>query len=744
MKTKLTLFFCLLAISCCSFAQENRSPKIGFAFSGGGAKGIAHIGILKALEAEGIYPDYITGTSMGSIVGGLYAIGYSSKQIEDLAKEIIWDDYFNDNLDRSYLSIEEKSQADRYQIQFPFKDGRIQLPTGFVGGQKIGLLLSRLTVPIHGVRDFDNFAIPYRGIATDLVTGKRVVLGQGYLPDAIRASMSIPTVFQPVELNNKLLADGGLILNLPVQEAYELGADIVIAFDVGGDLYKKDEFSSVLRVLEQTGSYLGEISNNNQRALASVVISPKVGDYSPLSFTHLDSLILEGEKAAQAIMPRLEFLLKNYVRKMPPPSNRKIAEALRDSFLIQGVDYDVDSPESAELLRSIFKFKTPSTVSLKELEEQLKTVYTSRFFKRIDYRLLKADEDSYILSIRAEEQSGNFLKASANYDSDFGGGILLNATFRNTLIRRSKFSVDLRVSEKPAILGEYLLYTPTRPNIGIRFSGGYNFFRGLFFNEGQLLNEFDWRHGRAQLDFFTGITSRLSLSVGYGIEGLSQNKKFFDPDSDEVKLTQQYAFFSLDRDTYNRFHFPTDGSLIGLTAKGIPRGKLRRDNIGSIIENFNFSFRIQGQVSRAFRLSKIFTLQWNNYIGYQKYENGNNLINLFYLGRSLPNEPQHVPFQGLRYMEQPADRYAISCLSLQLEVFNNKFIVGHFNYGYYHVPSFDFFSGTMIAVQQRENYIAGVGLEAGLLTTIGPASFKTQYNLEDNRFNFILHLGYQF
>lgn len=744
MQSKLFLFLLLLCLSGQTIAQQNKSPKIGFAFSGGGAKGIAHIGALKALEEAGIYPDYITGTSMGSIIGGLYAIGYSSEQIELLAKDIIWDDYFNDNLDRSYLSIEEKSQADRYQIQFPFKDGKIQLPTGFVGGQKIGLLLSRLTVPIHGVNNFDDFSIPYRGVATDLVTGERVVLDKGFLPDVIRASMSIPTVFQPIELNGKLLADGGLILNLPVQEAFDMGADIVIALDVGGDLYEKEEFSSVLRVLEQTGSYLGEISNQRQRALASAVISPKVSSYSPLSFTDLDSLIMEGEKAAQQIIPRLNFLLKNYVRKMPSGPNLKVAQALRDSFLIQGVDYDVDSPESAELLRSIFKFKTPRVVSLIELEEQLKTVYTSRFFKKIDYRLLPAEKNSFILSIRAVEQSGNFLKASANYDSDYSGGILLNATFRNTLIRRSKLSLDLRVSEKPAILGEYLLYTPTRPNIGIRFSGGYNFFRGLFFNDGQLINEFDWRHSRAQLDFFTGITSRLSLAVGYGAEGLSQNKRFFDPDSDEVKITQQYAFFSLNRDTYNRFHFPTKGSLIGLTAKGIPAGKIRRDNVGSIIENFSFSFRIQGEASRAFRLNKLFTLQWSNYFGYQEYENGENLINLFYLGRALPNEPQHIPFQGLRYMEQPADRYAISRLSLQLEAFNNKFLVGHFNYGYYHVPDFSFFSGTMIEVEERENYLAGVGLEVGLLTTIGPASFMTQYNLQDNRLNFVLHLGYHF
>ncbi len=743
MKNKILSILCLCLFLSVANGQ-NRASKIGFAFSGGGAKGLAHVGVLKVLEEEGIIPDYIAGTSMGSIIGGLYAIGYSAEQLETLTKEVIWEDYFNDNLDRSYLAIEEKSQADRYQVQFPFSNGRISLPTGFVGGQKIGLLLSQLTVPVHGINDFNYFQIPFRAIATDLVTGKEVVIDKGFLPDALRASMSIPTVFQPIELNDKLLADGGLILNLPVNEVFDMGADIVIALDVGGDLYKKDEFSSVLNVLEQTGSYLGETSNQRQRALASVVISPDVKDYSPLSFTDLDSLIQRGADAARLILPRLKFLLKDYNRKRVPPPNQLVAQVVKDSFLIQGIDYDVATKESAELLRSIFNFKTPNRVSLKGLNEHLKTVYSSRFFKKIDYRLLPADGDSYILSIRAVEQSGNFLKASANYDSDYGGGILLNLTVRNTLLRRSKFSVDLRVSEKPSILGEYVIYTPTRPNVGIRASGGFNFFTGLFFNNNELLNEFDWRHGKAQIDFFTGLTSRLSLAIGYGVEGISQNKRFFDPDSDEVKLSQQYTFFSLNRDTYNRLHFPTRGSLISLTARGITTGKLTRDNINSVTENIGLSFRAQIEFNRNFRLHKVATLRWSNAGGYQHYENGDNLINLFFLGRQLPNEPQHISFQGLRYMEQPADWFAISGLSLQLEIFNNKFLTGHVNYGYYHTPKFDFFSGTMVDIQEEEDHLLGVGLEAGLLTGIGPASFSTKYNLMDNRLNFVLHLGYIF
>jgi len=145
-----TLFLCCLAWSFSCIAQEGKIPKIGFALSGGGAKGIAHIGMLKVLEEEGIYPDFITGTSMGSIIGGLYAIGYRAADLEKLAHLIDWDDYFNDILDRSYLPIEEKRQSDRYLVSFPIEDGSVQLPRGLVGGQKMALLLSRITIPVHG------------------------------------------------------------------------------------------------------------------------------------------------------------------------------------------------------------------------------------------------------------------------------------------------------------------------------------------------------------------------------------------------------------------------------------------------------------------------------------------------------------------------------------------------------------------------------------------------------------------
>ena len=180
--------FLLLLGSTSLFAQQEQ-PKIGLALSGGGAKGIAHIGVLRVLEDAGIRPDYITGTSIGSVMGGLYAIGYSVEEMERLAIELDWNYYFNDELKRTDLPIEERYHSDRYQLRLGLENGSIQLPKGFIQGQKIGLLLSKLTFPAHGIHDFDQFKIPFRCVATDAETGDPVVLKSGPLAKAMRASM---------------------------------------------------------------------------------------------------------------------------------------------------------------------------------------------------------------------------------------------------------------------------------------------------------------------------------------------------------------------------------------------------------------------------------------------------------------------------------------------------------------------------------------------------------------------------
>ena len=256
---------------------------------GGGARGAAHIGVLQVLEEMRIPVDYVAGTSMGSIVGGLYASGMSTDDIEREVLAMDWDDLFKDNPTRKQRSFRRKSDDRIYAFEAKpgFNDGQIELPLAFIRGQKLDLALNRLMLPIVDVTDFDDLPIPFRAIATDIETGGEVVLGTGSLPKAIRASMAVPAAFDPVEIDGKLLVDGGLANNVPVSVARDMGADIIIAVDVGSGLLKREQITNALAITGQLANFLFLLNTRQQLESLGpkdVLIIPELGDIGGGSF----------------------------------------------------------------------------------------------------------------------------------------------------------------------------------------------------------------------------------------------------------------------------------------------------------------------------------------------------------------------------------------------------------------------------------------------------------------------------
>ncbi len=263
-------------------AQALSRPRIGLVLSGGGARGLAHVGVLKMLERERIPIDVIAGTSMGAIIGGLYASGMSALQLEKELLAVNWDDVFASRVDRPLLSQRRKEQDFELSplLEFGMRDGELRAPLGALSGRGLESLLRRYTLPVRGVRDFSQLAIPFRAVATDLETGKPVILGSGDLALAMRSSMSVPGVFAPTEADGRILGDGGLIDNLPVGVARAMGADIVIAVNIGTPLSGRAALSSVTGLTAQMLSILTE--QNVERSLAllkpgDVLIAPPLG-----------------------------------------------------------------------------------------------------------------------------------------------------------------------------------------------------------------------------------------------------------------------------------------------------------------------------------------------------------------------------------------------------------------------------------------------------------------------------------
>jgi len=253
------LLFILVSLQC--LVSQNKKPKVALVLSGGGAKGIAHIPLLQAMDSLGIVPDLIVGNSMGSVVGGLYAIGYSGNEIESLTKKAQWESLIGGKLSLNNVSNEEKSEFNQYLINASIVNKKIKINPFILSDQNLRTFLSSLTYPVYNIKDFDSLPIPFRAIATDIVAGKEVVLRSGSLALAMRASMSIPAVFSAVPYDNTLLIDGGVLNNFPVDVAKKLGADFIIGSDVGNGMLPIERLDNLQALLFQSGMIASNIKN---------------------------------------------------------------------------------------------------------------------------------------------------------------------------------------------------------------------------------------------------------------------------------------------------------------------------------------------------------------------------------------------------------------------------------------------------------------------------------------------------
>ncbi len=717
--------------------KTDGKPKIGMALSGGGAKGFAQIGVLKILEQEGIRPDMITGTSIGSILGGLYAIGYSVEELEALANSVDWTYYFDDELEREYFPIEERNAAERYQISFPIDNGKVTLPKGLVRGKKISLLLSRLTIPAHGITNFDDFDIPYRGIATDFETGNAIVYGEGDLADVMRASMSLPSIFVPFEIGDKILIDGGVIRNLPVQDAIDLGADKTIAIDIGGPLYDRESFTTLLDVLDQTSSYRIVESNIEQAKLADVIIKPQISAFNALAFGENDTMMSLGRIAALETLPEVKALVGEG-EKLPPRS-ANIPEK------VNIVDFEITGCEAKGMktIANMVQIQTPKIYSLDDLETRFKKLYGSELVALASYRLIPQG-DGYKLLLRVQHQNGEYIRLSANYDSRIKSALLLNLTLRNRIFSGSKLNIDLRVAENPGLDIDYYMNTSTRPNVGWHLGGRIHFYPGYNYinnNRGPLL---ELRHANTEFNIFSTFNNRFLVSTGIGLEQFILGNDFFDFTYNELILNQGFLQLEFLRDTYNKDHFPTEGSFFQLKGKYLfnRNFKVTTNDPNSVAQNNNALARLQ--MSKAFPIGKKVTPILGADAAWTRLAE-NNFFNRFYLGRALPFERSHIEFIGLRYMEQPASAYALAQIKVQVEPYAGYFTSLVFNSAYYNLQRIAVNNNTLGAtVFNNWDYTHGIGLELGMESRLGPVVFSAEYNLVELRSNFAFHLGHWF
>lgn len=398
-------------------------PKIGLVLSGGGARGGAHVGILKALEELDVPIDYIAGTSMGAIIGGLYAAGYNADEIDRILIEMDWSKGLTDRPARRDRTMRKKELEAQFLIPYRmgFNGGKIQLPLGAVEGQHLDQIFHRLLLPVVDIHDFDQLPIPFRAVATDLVTGDEVVLSGGSLPDTLRASMSVPGVFAPVRMDGRLLVDGGMANNLPVSVVREMGADIVIAVDISSPLLNEEQLTSVLSVTEQLSNFLVRrttVAQIESLGPQDLLIVPKLGDFSSADFDGAERVVPLGYEAA---MEQSEYLAALTLASHPKPAG--LLENPPQEYIVQFVDVENSSVLNDEIIRSRLAVELGQPLDLAALEDSVDKIYSLDVFKSVTYDLVhnEAGEKGILIHATPREWGPNYLQLGLELASDFSG-----------------------------------------------------------------------------------------------------------------------------------------------------------------------------------------------------------------------------------------------------------------------------------------------------------------------------------
>ena len=574
------LLSCLLLCLCplMLFAAEAGKPKVGLVLSGGAARGLAHVGVLKALEEQGIHIDAIAGTSMGAVIGGLYASGYKIDELEKLALSIDWKDALSDAPDREDVPFRRKQDDRDFLIKqkLSFRDdGSLGLPLGVIQGQNLSLLLESLLAHSSDIRDFDKLPIPFRAVATDIVNGEKVVFRKGHLPQVIRASMSIPAVFAPVEINGQLLVDGGMVDNIPVDVAREMGVDIVIVVDIGTPLRGRKELSTVFDILNQSITLMTRTNSEVQLASLKpddILIQPALASYGATDFGRSADIINAGYRATQILEKRLASLRQN-----PDASLAAARTSEERTPVITAIKIENDSKIGDSVIRYYIRQPIGEPLDLGRLQRDMGTLYGLDYFDQVQYRVARKGQDhTLVISARAKRSGTDYLRLGLNLSDDLRGDSAFNlgASYRmngiNTL--GAEWLTRVQIGDQQELYSEF--YQP--------LDAGSRYFVAPYINaqsqnvESILDNDpvAEYRLERYGFGLNVGrqIGNSGEIRLGVGEAWGKANVRIGDQDLPSASFNEGFYDIKYSFDSLDNVYFPHSGEDINLSVRQFEPG----------------------------------------------------------------------------------------------------------------------------------------------------------------------------
>lgn len=716
-------------------SQEQRK-KVGVVLSGGGAKGMAHIKALKVIEEAGIPIDYIAGTSMGAIVGGLYAIGYTPEQLDSMVRKQDWTFLLSDRIKRSAMSLTDRERSEKYTVSIPFtKTPKDAATGGIMKGQNLANLFSDLTVGYHDSIDFNKLPIPFACVAANVVNGEQIVFHDGILSTAMRASMAIPGVFTPVRQDSMVLVDGGIVNNYPADVVKAMGADIIIGVDVQNALKKADKLNSVPDILGQIVDITCQSNHEKNVDLTDTYIRVNVDGYSSASFTPaaIDTLMRRGEEAAKEQWSSLLALKKkigiaeDYTPKQHGPysslSNARTVYVTDISF--SGVEVD-----DKKWLMKKCKLEENSDISTQQIEQALYQLRGSQSYSSASYTL-KETPEGYHLNFLLQEKYERRINLGIRFDSEEIASLLVNATADLKTHIPSRLALTGRLGKRYAARIDYTLEPMQQRNFNFSYMFQYNDIN--IYEEGDRAYNTTYKYHLAEFGFSDVWYKNFRFGLGLRFEYYKYKDFLFKkPEISDLKVESEHFlsyFAQVQYNTYDKGRFPSKGSDFR-AAYSLYTDNMAQYNEHAPFSALNASWASVIPVTRRFAvipsiygrilIGRDFPYPLQNAIGGD--------VPGFYI-------PQQLPFAGVTNLELMDNTVMIASIKFRQRMGAIHYLTLTGNYGLTDSNFFDILKG-----KQLFGISAGYGMDS----IFGPLEISLGYSNQTDKGSCFVNLGYYF
>jgi NTE family protein len=725
---RLSVIFLLLLPHFTVAAQDSITrPKLGLALSGGGSHGMAHIGVLKVMEEAGLRPDFITGVSMGAIIGSLYSVGYSADTLQTLFNKTDLGLAMSDRIPENKIIYQEKKHFHNSILALPITPKKLILPPGLIQGQQVENFLSYFLWPAADIDDFTELPIPFCCLSTDILTGERVLFDRGYLPDAIRASIGIPSVFAPFKVDSMLLVDGGVARNFAVSELKDMGADIVIGSYTGFKRFDEAGLESLNGIIKQVGFYSSLRDYDEQKKLVDFLIEPDVKAFSIITFYNVDTLIERGYRAALPFREQFRKLADSLNTFGTQAPLKKIID--KRYYTIDGIEVTGNTVHSDAQILGILDMSPGKEMDRDLLVEKMELLYGNVWFEQVRYRF-EPHDDSLVMIIDCVENPKAVLYGSVHYDDALNSGLLIGLSVKNLVTPRSVLNIDTYISEfyrmrfnniqyidrneKFGLAVNLLADKTSLPLITLRNETGRMLSRS--FSAGLSLNK---RIGLNHMMSFSADYENLGLSPDFitrcGMKKLSYNY-----------ITESFEYLA---NSLDRKNFPRRGVVYNIYAgtSKLLSGRLRSDSLNMACTegngtdfSFNRFFTLQGRTRSFFPVSSKTTLSLKGDVLYISNTDSISAHNNFYLlGGIQTTGRRSIPMAGFHPNQIPVQKLAGFGVDADIEILRDFYL--NLATGVFAIQEMDRDSGFSL--------LAGYGIGLGYMSVIGPIKAGLMHGL---------------